>query len=82
MFSYSGKGTDMLAMASIDEDARRILRMARNLARIYAEVLEEPLPDGLRCLIEKWGSHDGCEGSQRIWESLRPHRRKPVSAGH
>ena len=30
------------------------LAIARNLARIYADVLNDPLPDDLRRLIERW----------------------------
>jgi hypothetical protein len=63
----------MLAMASIDEDVRPILAMARNLVRIYVEVLQEPLPDSLRGLIEKREDYNGSEGGERVWESPRPH---------
>jgi len=37
-----------------DEGANVRLAIARNLARIYAEVLDDPLPEDLRILIEKW----------------------------
>ena len=38
------------------------LAIARNLARIYADVLDDPLPENLRYLIEKWESRDNREG--------------------
>src|SRR3954466_15874499 len=37
-----------------DEGANVRLAIARNLAPIYAEVLDDPLPEDLRILIEKW----------------------------
>ena len=64
-FSCPGKGTNMLTRASVQEDVGRALAMARNLARIYAEVLDEPLPETLRCLIAKWESFDISDGLER-----------------
>ena len=40
------------------------LAVARNLARIYADVLEERLPKDLQYLVEKWGRGDN-EGARR-----------------
>ena len=34
-------------------DRRSRLEMSKNLARIYADVLEEPLPSALQRLLEK-----------------------------
>jgi len=46
-----------------DEGSSNVrLAIARNLARIYADVLHDPLPENLRYLIEKWESRDGREG--------------------
>ncbi len=38
------------------------LAVARNLARIYTEVLEAPLPEALRYLIQKWEGSDTGQG--------------------
>ena len=35
------------------------LAIARNLARIYADVLNDPLPEDLRRLIEHWETRQG-----------------------
>ncbi len=40
------------------------LAVARNLARIYADVLEERLPRDLQYLLEKWERGDN-EGARR-----------------
>ncbi len=40
------------------------LAVARNLARIYADVLEERLPKDLQSLLEKWERGDS-EGARR-----------------
>ncbi len=49
----------------VGEDTGRVrLAVARNLARIYADVLEERLPKGLQYLLEKWERGDN-EGAQR-----------------
>jgi hypothetical protein len=45
------------------------LAIARNLARIYADVLNDPLPDDLRRLIERWETRQG------------PPARSPVGKG-
>jgi hypothetical protein len=55
----------MLIRGSVHEDVRHALAMARNLARIYADVLEEPLPETLRCLIERWESFGACDSVER-----------------
>ncbi len=51
---------------SVHEDVRRSLAMARNLARIYADVLDEPLPETQRCLIQKWESFDVSDGLECV----------------
>ncbi len=49
----------------VDEDTGRDrLAVARNLARIYADVLEERLPKDLQSLLEKWERGDN-EGARR-----------------
>ncbi len=40
------------------EDVPSRLAVARNLARIYTEVLEAPLPEALRYLLHKWEASD------------------------
>ena len=38
------------------------LVIARNLARIYSDVLKDPLPDDLQALIDKWEGRDHRDG--------------------
>ena len=47
------------------------LAVARNLARIYAEVLEEAPPDHLIHLLERWEGRAGAERVSRFDERHR-----------
>ncbi len=53
--------SDMQAGA---DDVPARLAVARNLARIYTEVLEVPLPEALRYLIQKWEAPDTGKGTK------------------
>ena len=52
------------AAASDQEAMNSGLAIARNLARIYAEVLEAPLPEALQYLIQKWDGRDNGEATR------------------